>query len=47
MDDNDSETILVVADNKEEAEEKVQIIDWSCLLWVNVREITKIDGYIV
>ena len=46
MDDTEEYTELVVANSKEEAEEKVSNMEqWSCLMWANAFEIDTVDGY--
>ena len=45
MDDCENEDILVVANSKEEAEDKVSNMDWSCLMCNIATEVDEIDGY--
>jgi len=45
MDDCEDETILVIANNKDEAMTKVSSMDWSCLISIYIYEINEIDGY--
>ena len=37
--------ILVVANSKEEAEDKVSNMDWACLMWAIATEVDIVDGY--
>ena len=45
MDDCENEDILVVANSKEEAEDKVSNMDWACLMWAIATEVDIVDGY--
>lgn len=45
MDDTESESVVVVAETKEEAEYKVSKMDWSCFMFAHASEISVIDGY--
>lgn len=45
MEDCEYEDILVVANNKEEAEKKVSNMDWSCLMFCLATEVKEVDGY--
>lgn len=45
MDDCEEETIVTVAENQEQAEEKVANMNWSCLMSCMAYEIDEVDGY--
>lgn len=46
MDDTKDFIEIVVANSKEEAEEKVAKMEqWDCLMWANAYEIDVVDGY--
>lgn len=45
MDDCERETILVVAESKEQAEKDVKTMNWSCLMYCVATEIFEVDGY--
>lgn len=45
IDDCESETVIVASDNKENAEEIVRKMDWSCLIFCVAMEIKEVDGY--
>lgn len=45
MDDCELSTILVVSESKEQAEETVSKMDWSCLIYCVAYEINQVDGY--
>ena len=45
MDDCENEDILVVANSKEEAEDKVSNMDWACLMYNIATEVDIVDGY--
>ena len=46
IEDCEEETILVVADSEEEAENKVKSMEeWNCLMLCNATEIEEVDGY--
>lgn len=45
IEDCEEETILVVADSEEEAEDKVKSMEWNCLMLCNATEIEEVDGY--
>lgn len=45
IDNCENESILVVADSKENAELKVRSMDWNCLMVCCATEVKEIDGY--
>lgn len=45
MNDCEEETIIIVAESRDEAEDKVKIMDWSCLMFCTAYEISEVDGY--
>lgn len=45
MDDCEMETVLAVAENKEEAIEKASKMDWPCFMTARAYEVNEIDGY--
>ena len=45
IEDCECEAILVVANSKEEAEDKVYKMDWACLMYNIATEVDIVDGY--
>ena len=45
MDYCENQDILVVANSKEEAEDKVSNMDWACLMYNIATEVDIVDGY--
>lgn len=45
IDNDESETILLVAENLDEAEEKVLNMGWNCLGYWNIYSVDEVDGY--
>jgi hypothetical protein len=45
IDNSEHETILTIAEDKKQAKEKIENMDWSCLIYCTVTEIKSIDGY--
>lgn len=47
MEDCEIETVLVVAENNEEAIKKAYSMDWSCPMNAWAWEISEVDGYTI